>query len=138
MHIQEYMKTKKCNTLFYLSGYSFQDPSDLLQFVRKDPYDQKFHCTLCDRFSHSVITCTRNHVESKHYPDTFTYQCDLCDQIFNSKMQLNNHKQTKHKKIKNKMNWYKKNVDPTLLTTLLTQAASSKIPVSCCSLWARN
>jgi len=85
-------------------GCSFQDPSDLLQFVRKDPYDQKFHCTLCDRFSHSVITCTRNHVESKHYPDSFTYQCDLCEQIFNSKMQLNNHKQTKHKKIKSRMN----------------------------------
>jgi len=81
-------------------GCQFQDPSELLQFVRKDPDDNKFYCTLCDRFSHSVITCARNHVESQHYPDNFTYPCDLCDQILSSRNKFNNHKRLKHKKIK--------------------------------------
>ena len=29
------------------SGYDLQDPSELLQFVRQDPADQKYYCTLC-------------------------------------------------------------------------------------------
>ena len=95
-----YQESIRNNKFFFSTGHTFQDPSELLQFVRKDPSDQKFHCTLCGRFSHSVITCTRNHVESKHYPDSFIYPCDLCDQTFNSRMQFNNHKQTKHRKIK--------------------------------------
>jgi len=81
-------------------GQSVQDPSDLLQFVRRDPADQKFHCTLCGNFSHKVITCARNHVESKHYPNVFSYSCDQCEETFSTKTNLNAHRTRKHKQLK--------------------------------------
>merc|ERR1719318_1799506 len=49
-------------------GYDIQEPSDLKQFVRKDPTDLKYHCTMCTSFSQKSITSTRNHVESNHFP----------------------------------------------------------------------
>ena len=78
-------------------GYVFQDPSELMQFVRKDPADNKFHCTLCDKYSHKATYSTRNHVESHHFPNMFTYQCDQCDQMFGTKNKFANHKSREHK-----------------------------------------
>merc|ERR1719318_2067558 len=81
-------------------GCQFQDPSELLQFVHRSPDDNKFYCTLCDNFSHQNSSCARNHVESQHYPNIFSYPCDLCEQIFDSRNKYNNHKRLKHKKMK--------------------------------------
>jgi len=100
MQYQQNVQYQQQGPSLEAKGCQFQEPSDLLQFVRKDPSDQRFHCTLCDRFSHTVITCTRNHVESQHYPDSFSYPCDLCDQILTSRNKFNNHKRLKHKKPK--------------------------------------
>jgi len=80
-------------------GYSFQDPSELLQFVRKDKSDLKFHCTLCDKFSHKNSSCTKNHVESQHFPNMFSYPCDKCDDTFTTKTTLNLHRTRKHKAV---------------------------------------
>ena len=80
-----------------MSGYAFQDPSELLQFVRKSTDDNKFYCTLCDKFSHRASYNTRNHVESHHFPNMFTYQCDQCDQTFGTKNKFANHKSRDHK-----------------------------------------
>jgi len=77
-------------------GYSFQDPSELQQFIRKDPYDGKFHCTVCGKFSHKIGACTRNHVESQHFPNMFTYPCDQCDMTFGTKTTFNLHRSRKH------------------------------------------
>jgi len=77
-------------------GYSFQDPSELQQFVRKDPYDGKFHCTVCGKFSHKIGACTRNHVESQHFPNMFTYPCGQCTKIYRTKTSLFNHRSRKH------------------------------------------
>jgi len=77
-------------------GYVFQDPSELLQFVRKDLYDGKFHCTVCGKFSHKIGACTRNHVESQHFPNMFTYPCDQCDMTFGTKTTFNLHRSRKH------------------------------------------
>jgi len=78
-------------------GYSFQDPSELLQFVQKDPSDLKFHCTLCSKFSHKNSSCTKNHVESQHFPNMFNYPCDKCEMSFTTKTTLNLHRTRKHK-----------------------------------------
>jgi len=82
-------------------GQTFQDPSELLQFVRRDPLDQKFHCTLCEKFSHKVKPLARNHVESQHFPNTFSYPCDQCEESFDAKSKFNLHRQRKHKQVKN-------------------------------------
>jgi len=78
-------------------GVMFEDPSDLLQFVRKDPADSKFHCSLCDKFSHQTRANTRNHVESKHFPNMFLYQCDQCEMSFNTKSNMAMHRSRKHR-----------------------------------------
>eukprot|EP00092_Neocalanus_flemingeri_P015457 GFUD01016734.1.p1 GENE.GFUD01016734.1~~GFUD01016734.1.p1 ORF type:complete len:354 (-),score=90.17 GFUD01016734.1:152-1213(-) len=77
-------------------GYNFQDPSDLLQFIRKDDLDQKYYCTICGKFGHKLSSCTRNHVESQHFPNYFTYSCDLCEMTFGTKTTLNLHRSRKH------------------------------------------
>ena len=74
-------------------------PSELSQFIRKDAADGKHYCTICHVFCHSVITCVRNHVEAKHFPDTFTYTCPICHSTFKTKTSLNNHKAAKHHKM---------------------------------------
>ena len=60
-------------------GYDIQDPIDLKQFVRKDPTDLKYYCTICSSFYETSITKTRNHAESSHFQKMFTYHCDQCD-----------------------------------------------------------
>eukprot|EP00092_Neocalanus_flemingeri_P039425 GFUD01042927.1.p1 GENE.GFUD01042927.1~~GFUD01042927.1.p1 ORF type:complete len:335 (-),score=76.87 GFUD01042927.1:184-1188(-) len=85
----------------YSKDQTFQDPIELLQFVRRDPQDQKFYCTLCEKFSHKVKPLARNHVESQHFPNIFNYPCDQCEESFDTKSKSNLHRQRKHKQNKN-------------------------------------
>ena len=82
---QESMENKTFNKLLYSSGQTFQDPSELSQFVRKDLEQNKHYCTLCERFSHRSAAMARNHVESQHFPNIFSYPCDLCGDVLTSK-----------------------------------------------------
>jgi len=77
-------------------GFSFQDPKELLQFVRKDLDDGKFHCSFCEKFSHKYSSCTRNHVESQHFPNLFTYPCTECEMVFTTKSNFSLHRSRKH------------------------------------------
>jgi len=79
-----------------LAGQTFQDPSELQQFVRKDLEDNKFFCTICERFSHRSAAMARNHVESQHFPNTFSYPCDLCGDVMSSKSSFMLHRSRKH------------------------------------------
>ena len=58
--------------------------------------DKDYVCNLCD-FKHKSKSNVRNHVECKHFPNTYTYNCQLCDQTCNSLKALQNHNQ-KHKR----------------------------------------
>jgi len=82
-------------------GHTFQDPKELLQFVRRDPEDKKYYCTLCENFSQKIITLTRNHVESQHFPDTFSYPCDMCGDVLTTNTKLQLHRTRKHLNKKN-------------------------------------
>ena len=85
-------------------GQTFEDPSELLQFVRKDPTDKKFYCTLCENFCHKARTMTGNHVESQHFPNTFSYPCDLCGNVLTTKTNLWLHRSRKHLNKKQNLN----------------------------------
>jgi len=76
---------------------SITDPSQLLQFVRKDEKDGRFYCTICEDYSHTTKHWTRNHIEAKHFPDNFVYKCDQCSEVFKNAIGLNNHRARKHK-----------------------------------------
>ena len=78
------------------AGLLTDDPSELFRFVRRDPADQRYYCTLCPNFSHASRTNSRNHVEAKHFPNTFHYPCDQCDSSFTTKSTWAMHKSKKH------------------------------------------
>ena len=81
----------------YVGKSQFQDPSDLFQFVSRSKSDGRFYCNLCDKFSHLGRICTRNHVESKHYPNTFSYHCHSCGLTLDTQAKLKYHKKVLHK-----------------------------------------
>ena len=75
----------------------FTDPSQLNNFIRKDDLDGRFYCTICESFSHRTKYNTRNHVEAKHFPESFLYKCNICSDIFTNATGLSNHRTRKHK-----------------------------------------
>jgi len=82
------------------TGVSFQDPSELLQYVERDLSDTsrtKYVCVICKNFFHQGRNNVRNHVESKHFPNLFVYKCDLCDKTVPSKASLQMHKHKAHR-----------------------------------------
>jgi len=75
-----------------------RDPSDLLQFVVENPGGiKKYRCALCETFSHNGRSHVRNHVESVHYPNSFSYPCGQCDKSFPSKSNVTLHRSRAHK-----------------------------------------
>lgn len=53
----------------------------------------KFMCKICGK-SASRVKDVRDHVENIHFPNVFTYQCDVCAELLKSKIALKNHKIT--------------------------------------------
>ena len=57
----------------------------------------KFQCKLCGKISlkkhHSF-----EHVESIHFPEIYEYQCDQCDEKFDTKRKWRRHRTTVHSK----------------------------------------
>ena len=83
-----------------LVGLVVQDPSELFYYVGKDLSDvskTKYICTICKLFSHPGRTNVRNHVESKHFPNSFVYKCELCEKTLPSKGSLQMHKHKAHR-----------------------------------------
>ena len=78
-----------------ISGGKGGDPSDLLVYVLENPNAtdgrQRFSCSLCGKTA-ARTKDVRDHVENIHFPNMFTYQCDLCAEMLKSKTALKNHK----------------------------------------------
>jgi len=81
----------------YDKGHQFESPEEFKQFLFKNPEDGKYHCSICHEYSHQSAVNARNHVESKHFPNSFVYNCDQCPASFKNAIGLNNHKTRKHK-----------------------------------------
>ena len=81
----------------FVAGHSISDPEDFVQFLEKH-VDGKYYCNICN-YSHKVITTVKNHVEAKHFDNSFTYNCPYCDSTFSNRVSLNNHR-VKHKAAK--------------------------------------
>ena len=62
------------------SSGDFTRPEDLDQYIIKAGVG-RYSCQLCG-YSQSQAGFIRNHVESKHFPNTFTYSCNLCSKTF--------------------------------------------------------
>ena len=79
------------------SKFSGFDPADLLQYIVKDSISGNLACSLCSRFSHRSRANVRNHIESKHFPNTFVYSCPICCKNCPSHQSLLKHKSLFHK-----------------------------------------
>ena len=82
--------------IYTFSGYNFQSPEELLQFVDKCPDDNKFQCSICGKFKAVRKGLVRNHIESIHFPGMFTYSCDICQKDFQGRNALAVHNSEKH------------------------------------------
>ena len=70
-------------------------PEDFDQYIRKS--GARFMCAICDQYSGHQRRDTRNHIESVHYPNSFTYQCQFCEVVLNTNKALTRHKERYHK-----------------------------------------
>ena len=68
---------------------------DLLQFVVRIKGGYK---CLCDCFSHSSKVAVQRHIESKHFPNHFVWNCDVCGKQPKTKEALRIHKCSSHGK----------------------------------------
>ena len=64
--------------------------------------DGRWPCGICFAFKHQWKANVRNHIESKHFPGTFTHLCPLCGEACGSRQSLENHKR-KHKEAQRNM-----------------------------------
>jgi len=77
-------------------GKSFSSPDDLFQYVVKHPV-KGYQCSICEKYKSPARVNVRNHVESKHFPNTFEYPCEFCGKIMYSKNYRDTHISMNHK-----------------------------------------
>ena len=90
-----FILTKFSNKLKLSEVTSFDD---LLRYVLKD--GGRYHCTLCNLFTHKWKDNVKNHVEAKHFNGAFVHTCDMCGLEFGTKYKLAQHRSKAHKKEK--------------------------------------
>jgi len=78
---------------------SLQDPKEMDQYiVRSNGKD--YLCVLCNQFTHHSRHSVRNHVESKHFPNTFSYPCHECGKMSTTRKAYENHIQKHRQSLK--------------------------------------
>ena len=82
---------------WYLFPARLPDRSFMNQYVEKDPCGKGFRCSLCEQqgqtFKNKGSYHIINHIESKHFPNTFVYNCDNCDKIMPTAKAQSRHKE---------------------------------------------
>ena len=73
----------------------FTSPADFDQYIR-NMGGGLYACTLCTH-TQSQKNHVKNHVESIHFPNTFSYNCPHCDKVFGTYKAYLVHKNRAHK-----------------------------------------
>jgi len=68
----------------------FTSPEEFVKFVTRNDGGVPT-CGICFQFSNQAIVNVRNHIESKHFPNSFTYNCPKCQIMKNTKKALEIH-----------------------------------------------
>ena len=121
-------------------GFQITEPQDLDQFLERDLLSKKYKCGICGLFSHSSKANARNHVESKHYQGLFTYHCQSCGKVMNTKRALEVHKSSAHCSWTNTCIW--QIISTSLIDLLCLRTSGNQWPkwlASIClwKFWAR-
>ena len=82
--------------LFFLDV--LHDPGDLEVYIKysANSHTRAYLCTLCGREFGQKPHVT-NHLESIHFPNSFSYPCKHCGLQFNTKNKLYKHAHSQHK-----------------------------------------
>jgi len=80
----------------YKGTVKIERPEDFNQFIGRNA-NGSYDCSICQSFSHRSVSTVRNHVESRHFPNSFSYSCTQCEMTFGTKTNLENHKRRQHK-----------------------------------------
>jgi len=74
-------------------------PDFLNKYIVKVEEDKgsQFQCTICGKI-HKQRPHAQNHVESKHFPESFVYPCQICSLTFNGRNKFYVHNSKFHKK----------------------------------------
>ena len=80
---------------FVFSG-PFSSAEDFDIYIEKEIDHPGYFCSICNLFRKRGRADVRNHVESKHFPGTFTYNCTDCGLVLNTKTSLTRHQQRVH------------------------------------------
>ena len=59
---------------------AISQPEEFVNYTNKDE-NGVYVCQLCS-YNNRDLTKMRNHVECKHFPNTFSYNCPSCDKVF--------------------------------------------------------
>ena len=66
-----------------------QSPEDFKKYIVKTDRGQT--CSICQDFSHSSKSNVRKHIESRHFPNSFSYTCAYFDTVVGTQMALDKH-----------------------------------------------
>ena len=69
---------------------------DLDQYISVNESGGKC-CGICYAFKSNMLRDLRDHIESKHFPNVFSYQCPDCDVVVNTNKAYRIHKSRKHR-----------------------------------------
>jgi len=70
---------------------------DFDKFMEKEPTAYGYFCNICQMYRKRQKSDVRNHIESKHFPNMFSYSCDQCDYVAGTNKALSRHVQNVHK-----------------------------------------
>ena len=88
------LKTNSCFSRSLVKWYLFlgfiSTPQDLDQYVLSAE-DGSFYCGICNQATRKKDNLKR-HIESKHFPNIFSYQCPVCCISLGTRDALQNHK----------------------------------------------
>merc|ERR1719186_2225058 len=68
---------------------SLTSAEDFKKYIERD--ENGPHCGICQQFYNRSVTNVRNHIESKHFPNSFMYTCRKCSINVSTKVALDRH-----------------------------------------------
>jgi len=72
-------------------GSILSDPAELENYVERSS-SGLYICSLCSAFQHVARSNVKNHIESKHFPNSFAYTCPNCGSVSFTKQAYQTHK----------------------------------------------
>jgi len=77
---------------------------DFDRYAEKEMGQMGYFCLICHEFRRRSKPEVMCHVESKHFPGTFSYQCEQCELVLVTRTALTRHMQRAHPRDRNPLN----------------------------------